>query len=46
MNYYKKQSKNTHLKGEKWAWVKITLFVFFMLAVSMFGAEILKLINY
>jgi hypothetical protein len=45
MNYYRKQSKNASLRGEKWVWLKIVSFTILMLAVAMFGPEIVKFLN-
>ncbi len=44
MNYYRKQSKNASLRSEKKEWVKITLFLFFILIVVFFGPDIVKIL--
>jgi len=45
MNYYRKQSKNARLKSENLVWLKIVSFTILMLAVAMFGPEIVKFLN-
>ena len=44
MNYYRKKVKNASLRGEKKEWVKITLWLLFVIVVTMFGTDLLNLL--
>ena len=45
MNYYRKQEKNASLRGEKKEWVKITLWLLFVVVVTMFGTDLLNFLS-
>jgi len=45
MNYYRKQSKNASLRGEKWAWYRIYAWVLFCIALALFGGEFIEFLN-